>query len=195
MKSSLSYITPSEAAQELHQSKFGAHFLVIYQDLLTFREMYSYYVKVALNNNEIVLILPFYETTDSVKRILSEGSACIDVKKHEKEQSLLIMDSLKAYSLKGGLIPFVNQTVKFAKTSGKNGVTVLADMGSFFYNQKSDGCMHYEMTLPTQYEGMNLKGFCIYHKKDYERRFSENDRRKLSNHHGKSLILLPTTRN
>jgi hypothetical protein len=93
------------------------------------------------------------------------------------------------------LIPFLNQTVKFAKTSGKNGVTVLADMGSFFSNQKSDGCMHYEMTLPTQYEGMNLKGFCIYHKKDYERRFSENDRRKLSNHHGKSLILLPTTRN
>lgn len=84
MKSSLSYITPSEAAQELHQSKFGAHFLVIYQDLFTFREMYSYYVKVALNNNEIVLILPFYETTDNVKRILSEGSACIDVKNMKK---------------------------------------------------------------------------------------------------------------
>ncbi|HKG88597.1 MAG TPA: hypothetical protein VKA95_09745 [Nitrososphaeraceae archaeon] len=51
------------------------------------------------------------------------------------------------------------------------------------------------MTLPTQYEGMNLKGFCVYNKQDYERRFSENDRQMLCNHHGKSLTLLPTTKN
>src|ERR687897_490699 len=183
-------------AQELHKSEFGAHFLVIYHDVATLREMYSHYIKAALKNNEIVVILPFYETVNNVRCILSEDSACIDVRKYEKEQSLLIIDSLKGYfGSQDGLMPFVKKIVEFAKTSGKNGVTVLADMGSFFYNQKSDACMHHEMTLPTQYEGTNLKGFCIYHKKDYERRFSENDRRKLSNHHGKSLILLPTTRN
>ena len=158
--------------------------------------MYSYYVKADLKNNQIVLILPFYETIDNVRRILSEDSACIDVRKYEKEQSLLIMDSLKAYfSLKGGLMPFVNQTVNFAKASGKDGVSVIGDMGSFFYNQKNDGLMHHEMTLPIQFEGMNLKGFCLYHKQDYEKRFLENDRQTLSKHHGKSLILLPTARN
>jgi len=78
---SVSCIAPVEAAQELHQSKFGAHFLVVYQDLVAFREMYSYYVKAALKNNEIVLILPFYETTDNVRLVLSEDSACIDVRK------------------------------------------------------------------------------------------------------------------
>ena len=195
MELSVSCIDPVEVAQELHQSKFGAHFLIVYQDLVTFREMYSYYVKAALKNNEIVLILPFYETTDNVRQILSEDPACIDVRKYEKEQLLLIMDSVKAYfSLKGGLMPFVNQIVNFAKASGKDGVSVIGDMGSFFYNQKNGGLMDYEMTLPTQFEGMTLKGFCVYHKRDYERRFSENDRQMLSNHHGKSLTLLSTTR-
>jgi choline kinase len=177
-------------AQELYKSKFGAHFLIVYHDLATLREMYSHYVKAALKDNQIVIILPFYETVNNVRHILSEDSACIDVRKSEKEQSLLIIDSLKGYfGLQDGLMPFVKKIVEFAKTSGKNGVTVLADMGSFFYNQKNDGCMHYEMTLPTQYEGMNLKGFCIYHKKEYERRFSEKEKRMLLEHHGKTLYL------
>src|SRR5919106_4478114 len=102
-----------EISKELRESEIGSHFLIQYPDLSTLREMYSHYIKSAVpDDNEIVVILPFYETTDNVRRILSEDSACIDVKKHEKEQSLLIMDSLKAYSLKGGLIPFLEQTVK-----------------------------------------------------------------------------------
>jgi hypothetical protein len=88
-----------EVSQELKKSAFGVHFLVIYPDLSTLREMYSYYVKSALSDdgNEIVLVLPFLETVDNVRRILSENSASIDVRKYEKEQSLLIMDSLKGY--------------------------------------------------------------------------------------------------
>jgi 2-haloalkanoic acid dehalogenase type II len=40
--------------------------------------MYSHYIKAALDNNEIVIVLPFYETVDSVRQVLSEDSACID---------------------------------------------------------------------------------------------------------------------
>ena len=104
-----------EVSQELKKSAFGVHFLVIYPDLSTLREMYSYYVKSALSDdgNEIVLVLPFLETVDNVRRILSENSANIDVRKYEKEQSLLIMDSLKSYfGLQNGLMPFVGQTVE-----------------------------------------------------------------------------------
>ena len=50
----------------------------------------------------IVLILPYYETTDSVRHILSGDSGghdatIIDVTKYEKDQSLIIIDSAKAY--------------------------------------------------------------------------------------------------
>jgi hypothetical protein len=44
-------------------------------------------------NNEMILINPFYETTDSVRQVLSG----IDVSKYEKEKALIIIDSLDEY--------------------------------------------------------------------------------------------------
>ena len=99
-----------DIAQKLYESEGGSHFLVLYHDLVTYREMYSHYIKAALSNNEIVLVLPFYETIDSVRQILSEDSACIDVREREKEQSLLIIDGLKGYfGLPDGLMSFTKQ--------------------------------------------------------------------------------------
>ncbi|HKG87393.1 MAG TPA: hypothetical protein VKA95_03635, partial [Nitrososphaeraceae archaeon] len=52
-----------EVSQKLRRSESGAHFLIIYPELQTLREMYSHYTKSALfEGNEIVVILPFYET-------------------------------------------------------------------------------------------------------------------------------------
>jgi hypothetical protein len=180
------------AAQELHKSEFGSHFLVIYHDLDTFRELYSLYAKAALKDNEIVVILPFYETVNNIRIILSEDSACIDVGKYEKEQSLLIIDSLKSYfGSQEGLMPFVKKIVEFAKVSGRSGVSVIGDMGPFFYYGKNDGLLHYETTtLPTRFEGINLKGICTYHRQDFKK-FSEKEKGMLLNHHGKTLYLSP----
>ena len=187
---------PVEVSQELKKSTFGAHFLVIYPNLSTLREMYSYYVKSALSNggNEIVLVLPFLETVDNVRSILSDISTNIDVRKYEKEQSLLIMDSLKSYfGLQNGLIPFVRQTIEYANTSGKSGLSVLADMGSFFYYDKKDDLLQYEIALHSKYKNMNLKKFCLYHKLDFDRRLTDIERQILIEEHGKTLILLPSS--
>jgi MEDS: MEthanogen/methylotroph, DcmR Sensory domain len=183
-----------ETSQELHESEFGAHFLVVYPDLVTFRETYSQYVKEAMKDNEIVIILPFYETVNDVRRIMSEDGLGISVRRYEREQSLLIMDSLKAYfGLKFGLIPFLNQTVEYAKKSGKDGVTVIGDMGSFFYSQNANSnLLQYEMTLPEVFEDMNLKGFCFYHRRDFNGRLTEQEKRTLLGHHGKTKYLLPS---
>lgn len=183
-----------ETSQELHESEFGAHFLVVYPDLVTFRETYSQYVKEAMKDNEIVIILPFYETVNDVRRIMSEDGLGISVRRYEKEQSLLIMDSLKAYfGLKFGLIPFLNQTVEYAKKSGKDGVTVIGDMGSFFYSQNANSnLLQYEMTLPEVFEDMNLKGFCFYHRRDFNGRLTEQEKRTPLDHHGKTKYLLPS---
>jgi hypothetical protein len=184
---------PEEISQGLRRSESGAHFLIIYPELQTLREMYSHYTKSALfEGDEIVVILPFYETADTVRRILSENGANIDVRKHEKEQSLLVMDSLRGYfGSQDGLMLFVKQTVEYAKNSSKGGVSVLDDKGSFLYYEKKDDLIGWEMKLSSKYEG-NLKGFCLYHKQDYDRRLSENDRQTLLEHHGKTLHLLPS---
>jgi hypothetical protein len=85
-------------------------------DIQTLRKTYSRYVKSQLeDNNEIVLILPYYETANNVRKTLSNsdfvnrgettnsdsnnsnGSSVIDVRKYEKEGSLMIMDSVRGY--------------------------------------------------------------------------------------------------
>jgi hypothetical protein len=71
--------------------------------MMTLRQIYSGYIKDQLEDNEIVLILPYYETTEMVRSILSGvndnsiGGSIIDVRKYEKEGSLVIIDSAKAY--------------------------------------------------------------------------------------------------
>jgi MEDS: MEthanogen/methylotroph, DcmR Sensory domain len=173
----------------------GTHALVLYPDLLTLRELYSFYARSALGDSEIFLFLPYLETVANVKRVLSEDNANIDVRKYEKEQSLLIMDSLKGYfGLQEGLIPFLLQTADLAKKSGKS-LSVLSDMGSFFYYDKKDDLLQYEMVLPSRYEKMNLKGFCAYHQQDFDKRFSEKERQDLIKHHGKTLMLLSSNGN
>jgi hypothetical protein len=88
----------------------------VYPDIETLRETYSRYAKSQLeDNNEIVLILPYYETANDVRKTLSEGfvnmadgndaaarndtrsNSIIDVRKYEKEGSLMIVDSVKGY--------------------------------------------------------------------------------------------------
>lgn len=91
------YGCTEEISKELWRSEIGSQFLVEYPNLPTLREMYSLYTKSAL-------------------RILSEDNVCIDVSKCEKEQALLVIDSLKGYfGSKDGLMPFVKQTVDYAK--------------------------------------------------------------------------------
>ena len=76
--------------------------------------MYSQYIKIVLSNgNEIVMILPFLETVYNVRRILTENSMDINVRKYEKEQLLLIVDSLKGYfGSPVGLMPFLSKCAK-----------------------------------------------------------------------------------
>jgi hypothetical protein len=79
------------------------------------------------------------------------------------------MDSLKGYfGSPDGLLPFLNQTVAYASKVGKNGLSVLGDVGSFFYCNKKDGLLEYESTLSSKYRKMNyMKGFCMYHEQDF----------------------------
>jgi hypothetical protein len=184
---------PTEVSEELLKSDFGSHFIIIYPDLLTLREMYSHYIKSVLSKgNEIVMILPFLETVYNVRRILSEDSANINVRRYEKEQVLLIMDSLKGYfGSPEGLLPFLGQTVEYAYKQGKNGLSALGDIGSFFYCNKKDDLLKYEMTLSSKYAEMNfMKGFCMYHELDFDKRLDEEERQRLRKYHDETLKLL-----
>ena len=179
-------------------SEYGVHYLVVYPNINTLRRIYSCYAKMQLEDNDgIVLIIPYYETTKTVRTVLSREnnnnkSNLIDVRKYEKQGSLMIIDSVKAYFRSDiDLMSFLARLAKQAQTSGKNGISVISDLASFYYNDQSDKLIEYEMSLPTKYDDkMKLKGFCFYHQEDFDRRFTEQQKQMLLEHHGKNLMVV-----
>jgi hypothetical protein len=74
MKENLITGSNNEILEHLNQAEYGVHSILVYPNIETLRETYSRYVKSQLeDNNEIVLILPYYETANKVRKTLSEG--------------------------------------------------------------------------------------------------------------------------
>jgi hypothetical protein len=185
----------NDVLHHMSQAEHGAHYMIIYQDLDTLRELYSNYAhKQIKENNEIVLINPFYETTDSVRQVLSRkyNNDINEVSKHEQEKSLIIADALERYFGEQNTddYSFKMSLVDNAKRMGKSGLSILGDMGAFTHKSKHEELVDYELSLPTKYEdGIVLKGFCLYHKNDFDR-LSEEQKQKLIEHHGKALKII-----
>ena len=182
----------NDALDHMSKSEHGTHSLIIYPDLDTLREIYSNYVhKQIKENNEIVLVNPFYETTDSVRQILSEryDHGMDDISKFEKEELLIIADALEEYLGDQPLI-YVKKSLENYAKMGKNGVSVLADLGAYPHKSMYNDLVDYELSLPTKYD-VQMKGFCLYHQKDFDK-FSDEQQQKLIEHHGKALKLIET---
>jgi hypothetical protein len=187
----------NDILKQLGQAEFGAHYIIVYHDMIALRQIYSGYTKAQLENNQIVLILPYYETTEMVRSVLSGenhnsigSNNIIDARKYEKEESLMIIDSVKAYFDSDiDLMSFVGKLSKQAQNS-KSGVSVIADLASFYFRNGIDKLIEYEMSLPTKYDDeMKLKGFCLYHQEDFKR-FSKEQKQKLLEHHGNNLMVV-----
>lgn len=178
---------------QLKRARQGSHYIIVYRDLPSLRKIYSQYTQRQIEEkNEIVLILPHYETPNMVRYVLSQ-IAKIDVRKYEKYDSLLIIDSARAYFGSSiDIVSFVKSLVDYADQIGKNGVTVLADMGSFFRYNKLDHLIEYETSLQRT-PGIKAKGICLYNRDDLSWRISHIQRKKLLKHHGKELIIAATS--
>jgi hypothetical protein len=211
----------SRGLDACRESSPGSHCLMVYSDLMTLRSMYSHYTKMQLeHSNEIVLILPYYESTEMVRLTLSGetinsengsnpfGYSGIEVNKYEKDGSLIIMDSLDGYFPSRGhngfydsndspngdldLMSYLEILLKQAERQKKNGVTVLADIGSFYHHNNPDDnlkLIEYECSLPKKFDAGNLKGFCLYHQKDFEMRFSQEQQAELLDCHSRNIIV------
>lgn len=165
------------AANSMLELSTGIHALVVYSDRSKLRELWSFYTKKSIEENDgVVYLAPFYDTIDCVRNALSEGKMAIDVGKYEKEEKpLIIKDSLEKY-YEGNTnvfnVKFVLKTnhelIEYAKTLDKKHVSVLGDLGAFFFKDQIQNLMDYESSLPIEFED-NLRGICLYHQMDFDR--------------------------
>jgi MEDS: MEthanogen/methylotroph, DcmR Sensory domain len=201
---------------QISHSEVGSHNLLIHPNMDVLRYIYSGYVKRHLKDgNEIVLILPYYETEDKVREVLTlpdnivdavtadvgrrgndDNTMNIGINKYEKEGSLIIKDSVKAYfsdphdNSNNNAWNLIHELVKRAKNSTKNSVSVIADLGSFYHHLgNTQRLVDYELSLPSRYNDMKMKGLCVYHKEDFEKRFTEEQKQKLLQHHEQVFIV------
>jgi hypothetical protein len=180
----LEYHYVNKAVNQIIQAEYHSHYLIVYPDLTTLREMYSQYIQRQIkNNNEIILINPFYETTDSVRQILSKSG--VNLSKYEKEKGLVIIDSLKEYFGSQPDILFKRNLVNYAKQNGKKGLSIIGDIGAYTHRSKHNELVDYELSLPTKFD-VDMKGFCLYHQKDFDK-FSGMQKQQLITHHGKAI--------
>jgi DcmR-like sensory protein len=184
----------NDALDHINQAEHGAHYMIIYPDLDTLRKLYSSYVhKQIKDNNEIVLINPFYETTDSVRQVLSEkyNDGMNSISKYEKEESLIVIDSLEEYFGQQPDMTFKRNLANHAKQAGRNGLSILGDIGAYPHKSKHKDLVDYESSLPAKYDDVPMRGFCLYHQRDFDN-FSDEQKQKLAEHHEKAIKIMNT---
>ena len=167
----------NEITDQLVQSDLSSHIILIYPSIEVFRKLYSNYVKRQLKGgNEIIIIIPYYETRAKVKEILSDSFVDLQegddynnnnniknsrIDTYQKEGSLIIKDSLEAYfsssdhNDKKTFMNFLQELLKKAESSGKDGISVVADLGSFYHHRgNTQDLVDYELSLPPRYVDM-----------------------------------------
>jgi hypothetical protein len=175
-------------AEWLGHSKYGEHSMLIYSDLEQFGEIYSHYCKIALEkNNEIVLLISHYETIDAVRKSLNSE---IDVAKYEVDGTLVIVDTEKAFQKSNdvyNILLMIDLLTKRAESLGKDGLSMIADAGSFFLHEKLGELLKHELSVPPEL-GVKCKAFCCYHKNDFDR-LPGKQKKTLLDHHNRKIIL------
>jgi hypothetical protein len=179
-----------DAAETISQSEYGLHCLLIYRDLTTLREFYSNYIQKRVDDNEMIQIMPFYETEDSVREILSKARAVNLDTVEQEEKALIIVDSLRGYLDHDDVESIwknIEVRVKYAHELGKKGISLLGDTGAFVFKHKVQSLLDYECYLPTKFD-INLKGICMYHQEDFGY-ISEDFQQKIIDSHGMAIMI------
>lgn len=182
--------TSLDIMEGLDKIGHGEHIILIYPNLYALREIYSHYCNIALKNDELVLILTYYETAGRIRQTLKELN--IDVEKYEKDNDLVIIeDSIEIHSgYKEDFMSLLKILDKQQEKRGKNGISVIADMGEFFHFQNNkDALIDFESSLPSKFD-TNVKRICNYHSGDFDR-LEKYEKDNLVEHHHLRIKVLP----
>jgi hypothetical protein len=189
-----------EIAEMMVENKLleaGGHNLLIYNDLKTFREIYSQYSRALLPKNEIVVIATQYDTIDNVKNTLrlsggsNDDNDGFDVERYLNQGTLFIVDAQQGYQKDAdyrGMWRLAMNLISSAKKEGRQGVTWFGDFGSFFSFEKIEDMIEYELWLPQKNEEDRMKIVCCYHSKDFGK-LNETQQQRLFDHHFQSFLI------
>ena len=180
----------NQILESIMNSKFGEHNIVLYSDISTLPYLYSHYSKRSSESlNEIVLILPHYQSITDVNDILKKSG--VDIDRNKKEGSIVVVESKKAYySLTDqfvGIMIMGDMLLQRAKKLNKTGITVISDMGLFFHLDRLDNLIRWETELSSSIYAKKVRILCNYSQTDFGT-LNEDQRQHLLESHSKIII-------
>jgi hypothetical protein len=112
----------------------------------------------------------------------------VDVFLYESDLSLIINDSLNQYFGKESEIDIKERLLKYAIEKRKGGVSILSDMGCYFFKSQYKDLIDYELSLSKHSDEL-LKRLCMYNELDFNNRLTEEQKRMLVDHHSIAINL------
>lgn len=158
----------SSADQILQQldCAYGKHNVLIFGNLDILREFYSRFTKRALEDNDVVVLLSYYEPVKNVYTFLE--NAGVNVAMYKKAHNLFVEDSVEQFF--GASLDFY----KFLKIlddgavhQGKRGVCVLASADAFHFHREMKDLIEYENILGLSGNLKNTSIICMYHAESF----------------------------
>ena len=152
----------------LDSKRAGNHAMVVYQDLNLYREVYCSYTKSRLESGEAVILLPYFETIDSVLHYLKEYG--IDVDSYRKGTMLIILDSVaQFFGTDPDFVGYLSLMDRRAREQGSGSINVVADITAFHHFEDVEGMLEYERRMQQALKGMRVSMICCYHEGNFER--------------------------
>jgi hypothetical protein len=172
----------------------GHHYLILYPNIETMRKVYASYIKRQLEEqpDSVVLFLSYYDTTDTVRSILS--SKGVRVKDHEKNGFMIILDIMKVLHNPYFQVPDIEKLRELARKTeiqfGDKTIFIIADMSVFNHTKKASEILEYEKTLHEDLKVERWKELCLYNKRDFETMFTKDESNTLMEYHKDKVILM-----
>jgi hypothetical protein len=172
----------------------GYHYLILYPDMQTMRKVYSTYVKgqIEANPNSVIVLLPYYDTTDKVREILE--SKGIDVRENERQGSLIIVDIEDVITnpyFKGHDTEKLRAFTKEIEDKiGDKTIFVISDMSVFHHMKKVPELLDYEKALHKDLRVERWKELCFYNKRDFDTMFTHEQAEELLEYHRDKVITI-----
>jgi hypothetical protein len=119
--------------------QFGEHNALLYSSITTLHQLLIEYCRISLkSSNEILLILASYDSIENLLKALRVIDSNLDSR--QKNGSLVIRDYAKVYfNLADELVDImimIRMLLQRKRKLGKDGLTVICDMGIFFHNNR-----------------------------------------------------------
>lgn len=171
----------------------GYHCLILYPNIETVRKIYAEYVRLLIEGENVaILFLPYYDTTDRVRQELAIKN--IDVRKHEQNNSLTLIDFAKVIDnpylgmpAAFGLKEFINKIRAFHK---KKNLIVIADMSLYNHLRTINDLLKYDALSRDGLGNENWKQICLYHKLDFNLMFTAEQKQKIYDYHKDKVIVI-----